>query len=151
MNSKMNQWMGLAMLTAGIGAFTANADRATKTADAIWAEDQLFGTVVTDTSFKSPPAQSTDALFNFAGSGLSGQRGVSEAAPGNPGFNGGRWHVYAATFTDLGRSIHDPDGDGSVNFELTNAESVLEHAAMGHIVIEDTGIFFVCTLLPSND
>jgi hypothetical protein len=130
------------------GATSAFADRATKVENAIWANDQLFGTVLTDTSFRSPPPQSTDTLYNFSMSGLTGQRSVSEAAPGDTDFNGGRWSVKMVVFTTQGLAAHDPDGDGVANFELTNADDVLAHAALGHFDILDTGVYFECPLIP---
>jgi hypothetical protein len=149
MNTKIKS-VGIALTIAGLGVSSLLAARATKVADAIWADGRLFSTVLTDTSFKSPPAHSTDVIFNFAESGLTGQRSVAEAAPGNPNYNGGRWHVYGVTFTELGRMIHDPDGDNAVNFELMDAETVLMHAELGHFTIADTGIFFECPLLHSK-
>ena len=124
------------------------ADRAVKVENAIWANSNLYGTVLTDTSFNAPPAGSTDTLYNFGMSGLGGQRAVSESAPGDTDFNGGRWSVKAVMFTDQGKAVHDPDGDGMVNFELKSAEDVLHHEALGHIVIMDTGIYFECPLIP---
>ena len=137
--------IGLGAFGTASSAFAAAAGHATA---AVWANHALYDVVLTDTAFKSPPPQSTDVIFNFAGSGLSGQRSVSESAPGDRGYNGGRWVVMAVTFTELGMSIHDPDGDGAANFELTNAEDVLHHAELGHLLIEPTGIYFECPLLP---
>ena len=139
-----------ATLVMGFAVGNMVAGRATKVADAIWVHDELYGTVLTDTNFKSPPAHSTDVILNFDGSGLSGQRSVAEVAPGDPGYNGGRWHVYAVSFTEAGLMVHDPDGDGVVNFELTNAEAVLDAAELGHLTISDAGVFFECPLLRSK-
>lgn len=115
---------------------------------AIWADDQLFDVILTDTSFKSPPLQSTDVLFNFANSGLTGQRSVSESAPGDPDYNGGRWAVMAVTFTPAGKSALDADDNGMVDSEFTNAAEVLDAADMGYVSIQATGIYFECPLLP---
>jgi hypothetical protein len=81
-------------------------------------------------------------------SGLSGQRAVSDGAPGDRDYNGGRWVVKAVAFTAQGMAAHDPDGDGVVNFELTNADDVVAHEALGHITIMDTAISFECPLIP---
>ena len=81
-------------------------------------------------------------------SGLSGQRSVAEAAPGDRDFNGGRWDVQMAVFTAQGLMDHDPDGDGLVDFELTSAEEVEAHEQLGHIVINDANFYFECPLLP---
>jgi len=126
----------------------ALAGGATVVDDAIWANGQLYGTVVTPTTFKSPPPHSTDLIYSFAMSGLTGQRSVAEAAPGDRDYNGGRWRVQMVVFTPLGLSVHDPDGDGVVNFELTSAEQVLQHEMLGHLEIFDANFSFECPLLP---
>ena len=129
----------------------ALADRATRVANAIWAHDQLYDTVATDTAFKSPPPQSTDIIYSFADSGLMGQRSVAEAAPGDPDYNGGRWNVKVVVFTPMGLTIHDGDGDGVADFELTNAEQVQHHESLGHLMIIDPGVHFECPLLPRRN
>jgi len=117
--------------------------------DAIWADDELFGVTLTpnDVPVKGP----FDALYNFDDSGLEGQRSISESKPGDRDYNGGRWEVLPVTFTALGVSIHDPDGDGMVNFELTSAEQVLAHVQLGHVTIGDPVRYFVCPLHPQKD
>ena len=114
---------------------------------ALWANDELFDTVLTDTSFHLPPVHSTDVLYNFMISGLGGQRSVSDSGPGDRDFNGGRWSVKVVVFTEAGIEAHDPDGDGIVNFELTNADDVIAHQTLGHLDIMDTSIYFECPLL----
>jgi hypothetical protein len=52
---------------------------------------------------------------------------VSEAAPGTPGYNGGRWKVVAAY---------------GITSQLTNADAVLNAASS----LVDTGTRFVCPL-----
>lgn len=116
--------------------------------NAIWANGELYGTVVTPTSFKNPPKHSTDIIYSFAMNELQGQRSVSEAAPGDRDYNGGRWSVHFAFFTVLGETVHDADGDKIVDFELTTAEQVLAHEALGHLEIVDANFYFVCPLLP---
>ena len=126
------------------------AQRAPRVADAIWAHGLLYDTVITPTSFVSPPEQSTDVIYSFMMSGLEGQRSVAESAPGDPDFNGGRWTVKAVVFTPEGLDALDPDGDGFVNFELTTAEDVLQQESLGYLVIYDTAIYFECPMLPNR-
>ena len=143
-------------LTAAVGALmltqvpTMLADPAGRAANAIWVHDELYGTVATDTAFTSPPPQATDVIFSFANSGLEGQRSVAEHAPGDREYTGGRWNVMVVTFTPLGKTIHDGDNDGEVDFELTNAEQVLHHAELGHLTIAEPGVYFECPLLTSR-
>lgn len=129
-------------------ASTAFAAPGQRVSDALWANDRLFDTVLTDTSFHLPPVHSTDVLYNFGMSGLMGQRAISESAPGDRDYNGGRWSVKVVVFTEEGKKAHDPDGDGVANFELTNADDVLAHQVLGHFEIMDTSIYFECPLLP---
>jgi hypothetical protein len=137
-------------LLAAAPISTALAAKAIHAANAIWADNNLYSTVLTDTAFKSPPLHSTDVIFNFADSGLTGQRAVAEAAPGDPAYNGGRWNVMVVTFTDLGKAVHDADNDGQVDFELTNAEAVVHHAELGHLTIAEVGVYFECPLVPAG-
>ncbi len=144
-----NKLVSSVILSALLGVLASNvlADRAVRAQDAIWANDTIYDTILTDTNFKSPPAHSTDALYNFMMSGLMGQRAVADSYPGDRHYNGGRWDVKLVTFTTQGIAAHDPDGDGMVNFELTNAADVLHHEALGHITIMDANFYFVCPLL----
>ena len=146
----LNKTVTTFALSALIGALssTAFADRAVKVENIIWAEDNIYGTVLTDTSFTKTRPGNTDVLYNFDMSGLTGQRPVAEAAPGDPDYNGGRWSVKFVTFTTQGIAAHDPDGDGAVNFELMNADRVLEHEGLGHFTIMDSNVSFECPLIP---
>ena len=54
---------------------------------------------------------------------------VSEAAPGHPGYNGGRWRVVQAW---------------GITTQLTNADAVVAAAT----ALTDTGTRFVCPLIP---
>ena len=121
---------------------------ATRVAEAIWAHGELYDTVITPTSFVSPPEHSTDTIYNFSMSGLMGQRSVADAAPGDPDYNGGRWIVMLPVFTDLGKQIHDADGDGIVDFELMAADEVASHVALGHIEVFPANFYFECPMLP---
>jgi hypothetical protein len=124
---------------------------AMRVSEALWANDKTFDTVLTDTSFNLPPMHSTDVLYNFGMSGLQGQRAVSESAPGDRDYNGGRWSVKVVVFTEAGKGAHDPEDTGFVNFELTSADAVLAHQALGHFDIIDTSIYFECPLLPRKN
>ena len=127
----------------------ASAAGAMRVSNAIWADNELFSTILTPASFTAPPKDSVDLLYNFDMSGLRGQRSVAESAPGDPTYNGGRWWVQMVIFTDSGKALFDPDGDGAVNFELMSAADVLQHASLGHLEIFPTSVFFECPLLSS--
>ena len=126
------------------------AGGAQRVEDALWGDGITWDTVLTPTSFKMPPRQSVDLLYNFSMSGLMGQRGVSSNVPGDTDYNGGRWWVQMVVFTEQGLAAHDPDGDGYVNFELTSADEVEFHEQLGHIEIFETSTYFACPLRRSR-
>jgi hypothetical protein len=94
----------------------------------IYAHDMQYRTVATPADL--PPNGAFDTIYSL-GSGLSS---VSDAAPGDPGYNGGRWEVRMVTF------VHIPPT------QFTNAEQVLAAAQSGDITIGEVVRRFVCTL-----
>lgn len=106
----------------------------------IYADGEMWGTKGT-TSLPAPNdknKQSFDKIFVFT-NGAEGQPPVGEAAPGNPSYNGGRWWVFTATWAD---DLPHPE------LVLTSYEEVMFHAELGHLILEDAGIYFQCPLLP---
>ncbi|MHA1983569.1 MAG: hypothetical protein ACW967_04365 [Candidatus Hodarchaeales archaeon] len=125
---------------------TASAAPATRGEEALWADGTIWDTIFTDTQFKVPKnPDSVDKIYVFMNA--DGQRPVAEAAPYERDYNGGRWWVQAVEFTAAGLAVHDPDGDGTVNFELTSDDAVLHHMSLGHLTISPTEVYFECPLL----
>jgi hypothetical protein len=89
----------------------------------IYAFDQAYHTVATPTSLPNRGAFDTIYVFPDCAACAS----VSEAAPGHPGYNGGRWRVVAAY---------------GITSQLTNADDVVAQASS----LQDTGTRFVCPL-----
>lgn len=139
-------FLGIVGLFLTLMVPTAAAARATRAEEALLADGTAWDTILTSATFKPPNnLKSVDKLFVFTN--LGGQRPVAEAAPYEKDYNGGRWWVHEVTFTELGLSIHDPDGDGIANFELTSDDAVLHHMMLGHLTITPTETFFECPLL----
>jgi hypothetical protein len=90
----------------------------------IYAFDEAFRTIATPTSLPNRGAFDTIYVFPDCASCAS----VSEAAPGHPGYNGGRWKVMQAF---------------GITSQLTNAEDVVAEASS----LVDTGTRFVCPLI----
>ena len=72
---------------------------------AVYGDGEVWGTK--GTTDLPPPnehnAQSFDKLFKVVNSNNPGvQLPISEAAPGNPDYNGGRWATYVVTWTEQG-------------------------------------------------
>ncbi len=125
---------------------------ASRESERIWADGEIWDTVVTPATFKPPNnLKSVDKLYVFDTSGLVGQRPVGEAAPYEKDYNGGRWWVHEVVFTEAGIAAHDPDNDGMVNFELMSDEQLLTHLGLGHFTITPTSTYFVCPLIGSEN
>ncbi len=90
----------------------------------IYAFDEAFRTVATPTSL--PNRGPTDTIYVFPDCATCAS--VSEAAPGTPGYNGGRWKVVEAF---------------GITTQLTNADAVVASASS----LVDTGTRFVCPLI----
>ena len=90
-----------------------------------------------------------DIFFNFGMSGLTGQRPISDAAPGDKEYNGGRWWVHLVTFTPAGIAALDTAGgaDGMLDAEITSADDLLDLEAMGYVTIMPTEMYFSCQLI----
>ena len=93
--------------------------------------------------------QSFDKLFVIT-NGAKGQLPVSEAAPGNPMYNGGRWITQTVTWTAAGMDAHDPLP------VLMSYDDIERHAGLGHLSITPGSPggdgappdYFQCPLLP---
>jgi hypothetical protein len=81
-------------------------------------------------------------------SGQMGRRSISEAAPGDPGCNGGRWTVVMVSFTPAGIATLT-DGNGNVLEEITSDAELLELVDSGYLERQPTSIYFECPLRPS--
>ena len=95
----------------------------------IYAHDETYRTVGTPTDL--PNAGKFDTIY-VLGDGFAA---VSEAAPGDRDYNGGRWEVRPVEWLTI-----DP-------VQFTNAEDVLAAADAGEIAIGDVVRRFVCPLI----
>ena len=85
----------LVLAIAAAGVLTAAA-AAGVTGPAFYVDGQLYRTVntPTDLSGTGAPAHAWDTIYDFGGN----QMNVATAAPGDRGYNGGRWQVHALSF-----------------------------------------------------
>jgi hypothetical protein len=134
--------LAAAGLAVGAAAGLAGpASAAGVSGPAFYIDHVLYRTVATPTNLAGTgaPDHSFDAIYTFAD-----QRSVAEAAPGDPGFNGGRWQVHAVAVDDYAAALAAGDLDG--NGVLDALDEVQAALASGHAW--DTGIVkeFVCTV-----
>lgn len=90
----------------------------------IYAFGEAYKTIATPTSL--PHRGPTDTIYVFPD--CASCASVSEAAPGTPGYNGGRWKVVMAF---------------GIRTQLTDADAVVAAASS----LADTGVRFVCPLI----
>lgn len=98
-----------------------------------------YRTVGTPTDFSDTgaPAHSFDTIY-----AIEGQPNVATAAPGDPGYNGGRWKVHALSVTG---NIDPVDANGSG--DLDSAAEV--QAAITAGIAMDLGVvkYFECPVI----
>jgi hypothetical protein len=96
----------------------------------------------TDLSNTGAPASSFDTIYDFGG---VQPLNVATAAPGDPGFNGGRWQVHGLTFDDYDAALAAFDTNASGDFD--SDEEVA--AALADGAAEDTGVVksFECPVI----
>jgi uncharacterized protein with LGFP repeats len=137
----------VALVLTLTGMTMANAD-APNFGPAIYGDGEVWGTK----GLGELPApngknsQSFDKLFMFV-NGAAGQLAVSEAAPRNPAYNGGRWSAQTVMWTAAGMGAHNPLP------VLKSYADIQLHYNLGHLAIapgnlSDGPDYFECPLLP---
>src|SRR6266540_7351417 len=107
--------LGAAAVTA-LAVFAATAAAGGVTGPAFYVDGTLYRTVntPTDLSGTGAPDSSFDVIYEFFG--LQAHN-VATAAPGDPGYNGGRWRVHGLTFADYPSAVSAFDANGSGDFD----------------------------------
>lgn len=144
-------------LTAGVGAAAAQKP---DFSPRIWGDGEQWGTKVTGV-IRHPNERSLDKFFVIVapdgGSLPAGTLPVSEAAPGNPAYNGGRWWTHVAQWTEAGLAAHGPEMPLMTRYgPADDPASILFHYNLGHIdIIEGSPggegappDYFRCPMLP---
>lgn len=134
-----------AALAAGTMLVGAPAAHAGVSEPSIYVDGTLYRTVgtPTDLSGTGAPASSFQPIYAFpAGT----QFNVATAAPGDPGFRGGRWQVYSVELPGgYGAALAsgDLDGDGV----LDSDEELWAAEAAGDLVVGDIVASFECPVI----
>jgi hypothetical protein len=137
-------------LTLVVAAVTAAASLAAGsggvTGPAFYVNGQLYRTVntPTDLSNTGAPDSSFDTIYDFGGL----QPNVATAAPGDPGYNGGRWRVHGLSFSNYDAAVQQFDANDSGDFDTTSEVQ----AALAAGAATDNGIVksFVCPVIKAN-
>lgn len=129
----------LALFGLALFLFPGTALAKGVTGPAFYVDGELYRTVGTETDFSNTgaPAHSFDIIYD-----IEGQPNVATAAPGDSGYNGGRWMVHGIS---LSGDITPVDANGSG--DLDSAEEV--HAAIMAGIATDLGVVrsFECPVI----
>jgi hypothetical protein len=133
-----------ASLSLSVSAVASNAGGATVVRDSvILANGELYRTVLTpnDLSRTGAPDSSYDTLFMFDGA----QMPLSSAAPGEPGYNGGRWMVRPVSFTGGYAAAAAAFGGSNGGFDHASELAAAIDAGVAHV--GDVMARFSCPLI----
>jgi hypothetical protein len=137
----------ISLVVALTAASTALAGSGGVTGPAFYVDGQLYRTVntPTDLSRTGAPAQSFDTIYMLPGQPFN----VATAAPGDPGYNGGRWMVHLIAYnTSHAATVaaHDANGSGDLD-SAAEVQAALADSGPGGAV--DTGVVkeFVCPVI----
>jgi hypothetical protein len=110
---------------------------------AFYVDGTLYRTVgtPTDLSGTGAPASSFDTIYEFFGE----QTNVATAAPGDPGYNGGRWRVHGLTFTNYAAAVatYDANLSGDLDSEAEVTAAIAGGAATDIGIVKS----FVCPVI----
>lgn len=123
----------------------------------LWGDGERWGTKVTG-KIQNPKERSLDKLFVITNSSNpDGQLPVSEAAPGNDAYNGGRWWTHTVRWTDAGFDAHGTVPVLTRYGPASDPASIQYHLDRGHLEITAGAPsggppdYFRCPLLPAKD
>jgi hypothetical protein len=127
----------------------------------IWGDGEQWGTKVTGL-IRNPNEHSLDEFFVITnpvtGALPAGTLPVSEAAPGNPDYNGGRWFTHTVAWTEAGIEAHGATPPLLTRYgPADDPESILFHLNLGHLEIVEGSPeggppdYFRCPMLPVKE
>jgi hypothetical protein len=113
------------------------------TGPAFYVDGELYRTVgtPTDLSGTGAPAHSYDTIY-----AIDGQPNVATAAPGDEGYNGGRWQVLPITIDDYAAALAVADTNNSG--DLDSDEELDAAVGAGLASIGESVRSFVCPVIP---
>lgn len=148
---KLSVLKQIAVLTGTLFMASAASAAAPNFSESVYGDGVAWGTKGT-TALPAPNdfnVESFDALYVITNTNNpEGQLPVSEAAPGNPAYNGGRWFTHTAEWTADGFMAY-----GIVPV-LKSYEDLVAQKDMGYLVITPGSfpngppVYFQCPLLP---
>jgi hypothetical protein len=139
-------WIMAVLVAAAIAASSALAAGAGGVSGpAFYVDGELYRTVgtPTDLSATGAPAHSFDTIYEFSGA----QPNVATAAPGDEGYNGGRWRVRVLAFPS-GYAAAVASADANASGNIDSDEELGSAFGAGTAVVSGNGPSFVCPVIP---
>lgn len=135
----------VALLVAAVAVGTAaGAGAGGVTGPAFYVDGTLYRTVGTPTDLggTGAPAHSFDTIYEFFGNQLN----VATAAPGDRGYNGGRWRVQLLSFpSGYGAAVASADANASG--DIDSDEELHAAFTAGTATVSGSGPSFVCPVI----
>jgi hypothetical protein len=143
----MNRMLVLAAALAASAVFVGSAIAAGAGGvggPAFYVDGTLYRTVATptDLSGTGAPAHSFDTIYEFFGNQLN----VATAAPGDKGYNGGRWRVQLLGFP-MGYAAAVASADANGSGDIDSDEELGVALSAGTAVVTGSGPSFVCPVI----
>ena len=134
--------LALVLLVAAGSAVAAGSGGVT--GPAFYVDGDLYRTVgtPTDLSGTGAPAHSFDTIYAFGGL----QPNVATAAPGDKGYNGGRWRVEVLAFP-MGYAAAVASADTNASGDIDSDEELLRAFTAGKAYVSGYGPSFVCPVI----
>ena len=133
-------------VVAAVAAIAASAALAGGvTGPAFYVDGQLYRTVGTpsDLTRTGAPDHAFDTIYEFGGV----QPNVATAAPGDRGYNGGRWRVQVLGFPS-GYAAALASADTNASGEIDSDDELEAAFDAGTAVVSGSGPSFVCPVIP---
>lgn len=131
-------------VSAVVAGTAAGAGAGGVTGPAFYVDGALYRTVGTpsDLSGTGAPEHSFDTIYEFSGN----QPNVATAAPGDRGYNGGRWRVDVLGFP-LGYAAAVASADANGSGDVDSDEELEDAFSAGTAVVSGSGPSFVCPVI----
>ena len=133
-------------VVAAVAAIAASAALAGGvTGPAFYVDGQLYRTVGTpsDLTGTGAPDHAFDTIYEFGGV----QPNVATAAPGDRGYNGGRWRVQVLGFPS-GYAAALASADTNASGDIDSDDELEAAFDAGTAVVSGSGPSFVCPVIP---
>lgn len=137
--------LALVLLVSAIASGSAIAAGAGGvTGPAFYVDGELYRTVgtPTDLSGTGAPARTFDTIYAFGGL----QPNVATTAPGDKGYNGGRWRVEVLAFP-MGYGAALASADANASGDIDSDEELDAAFAAGKAYVSGSGPSFVCPVI----